>query len=48
VEPSPGNDVRSALRTLRVTRRAARSYLERRGLARPRVRWDRFRSLAGG
>ncbi|MEV4629610.1 hypothetical protein AB0J90_25435 [Micromonospora sp. NPDC049523] len=48
VESSPGNDARSALRTLRVTRRATRSYLDRRGLVRPRVEWDQFRKLADG
>ncbi|WP_406078897.1 pyridoxamine 5'-phosphate oxidase family protein [Micromonospora sp. NBC_00858] len=45
VEPSPGNGARAVLRTLRATRRSTRSYLARRGLARPRVQWDQFQNI---
>ncbi|MBT0772049.1 hypothetical protein KIH74_24110 [Kineosporia sp. J2-2] len=46
VEPMPGNTPREQVAVLRARRRAARAYLARRGLRRPRVRWDLLRELA--
>ncbi|MFB6809626.1 pyridoxamine 5'-phosphate oxidase family protein [Streptomyces sp. NPDC056387] len=46
VEPMGSGKTRDALRVLRRTRRSTDRYLERRGLRRPKVQWDRFRELA--
>ncbi|MEU8591185.1 pyridoxamine 5'-phosphate oxidase family protein [Streptomyces sp. NPDC048664] len=46
VEPMGTGRPTDAIRVLRRTKRATRRYLERRGLPRPRVRWDEFRALA--
>ena len=46
VEPMGTGRPTDALRVLRDTRRATARYLERRGLTRPRVRWDEFKALA--
>ncbi|WP_262062778.1 pyridoxamine 5'-phosphate oxidase family protein [Streptomyces sp. STR69] len=45
VEPMGTGRPTDAIRVLRDTRRATARYLERRGLARPRVRWDEFKAL---
>ncbi|NEA68781.1 pyridoxamine 5'-phosphate oxidase family protein [Streptomyces sp. SID12488] len=46
IEPTGAGRAADMFRTLRNARRATDSYLERRGLARPVVRWDGFRALA--
>ncbi|MFE9598479.1 pyridoxamine 5'-phosphate oxidase family protein [Streptomyces hokutonensis] len=46
VEPMGTGRPTDAFRVLRDTRRATARYLERRGLTRPRVRWDEFKALA--
>ncbi|MFJ9381501.1 hemerythrin domain-containing protein [Streptomyces sp. NPDC101455] len=46
VEPMGTGRPTDAIRVLRSTRRATARYLERRGLDRPRVRWDEFKALA--
>ncbi|MEU5811990.1 pyridoxamine 5'-phosphate oxidase family protein [Streptomyces sp. NPDC047718] len=46
VEPMGSGAARDALRVLRHTKRSTDRYLERRGLRRPKVQWDRFRALA--
>ncbi|WP_214412610.1 pyridoxamine 5'-phosphate oxidase family protein [Sphaerisporangium fuscum] len=46
VEPAGSGGPGDVVRTLRDARRATRSYLRRRGLPRPRVRWDEFKRLA--
>lgn len=46
VEPMGSGRPSDALRVLRRTNRATARYLERRGLPRPRVRWEAFRALA--
>jgi hypothetical protein len=46
VEPMGTGRTTDAIRVLRHTRRATARYLERRGLDRPRVRWDEFKALA--
>ncbi|WP_427918241.1 pyridoxamine 5'-phosphate oxidase family protein [Streptomyces sp. cg40] len=46
VEPMGTGRPTDAIRVLRDTRRATARYLERRGLTRPRVRWDEFKALA--
>ena len=46
VEPMGTGRPTDAVRVLRDTRRATARYLERRGLARPRVRWNEFKALA--
>ncbi len=47
VEPMGNGQRGGALRVLRDARRSTNRYLERRGLARPRIEWDRFRELFG-
>ncbi|MFH9799284.1 hypothetical protein [Streptomyces virginiae] len=42
VEPVGSGNAVDALRVLRRTSRATDRYLERRGLRRPKVQWDRF------
>ncbi|MHB9858622.1 pyridoxamine 5'-phosphate oxidase family protein [Streptomyces sp. YIM S03343] len=46
VEPMGSGRPGDALRVLRRTQQSTDRYLERRGLQRPRVQWDRFRTLA--
>ncbi len=46
LEPMGSGRPTDAIRVLRRTQRATDRYLERRGLARPAVEWDRFRALA--
>ncbi|MEU6141581.1 pyridoxamine 5'-phosphate oxidase [Streptomyces sp. NPDC047081] len=46
VEPMGSGRPTDAVRVLRQTKRATARYLERRGLPRPRVRWEAFRALA--
>ncbi|MFE0677110.1 pyridoxamine 5'-phosphate oxidase family protein [Streptomyces sp. NPDC058867] len=46
VEPMGSGRPSDAVKVLRRTRRATDRYLERRGLERPRVEWNRFRELA--
>ncbi|GGM18730.1 hypothetical protein GCM10010129_73720 [Streptomyces fumigatiscleroticus] len=46
VEPMGSGRASDALGLLRRTKRATDRYLERRGLSRPKVRWDEFRGLA--
>ncbi|MFF4058333.1 pyridoxamine 5'-phosphate oxidase family protein [Streptomyces sp. NPDC001668] len=46
LEPMGSGRPTDAIRVLRGTQRATDRYLERRGLARPPVQWDRFRALA--
>ncbi|MEU7833789.1 pyridoxamine 5'-phosphate oxidase family protein [Nonomuraea sp. NPDC049129] len=46
VEPAGSGRISDALRTLRAARRSTAGYLKRRGLARPRVQWDQFQTLA--
>ncbi|KMO96100.1 pyridoxamine 5'-phosphate oxidase family protein [Streptomyces roseus] len=46
VEPMGSGRTSDALRVLRRTKRSTDRYLERRGLRRPKVQWDRFRELA--
>ncbi|MFJ9933923.1 pyridoxamine 5'-phosphate oxidase family protein [Streptomyces virginiae] len=46
VEPMGSGRAIDALRVLRRTSRSTDRYLERRGLRRPKVQWDRFRDLA--
>ncbi|GHB56657.1 hypothetical protein GCM10010347_28450 [Streptomyces cirratus] len=46
VEPMGSGRPADALRVLRHARRSTDRYLDRRGLRRPRVQWDRFRDLA--
>ncbi|MFC8349742.1 pyridoxamine 5'-phosphate oxidase family protein [Streptomyces sp. NPDC057280] len=46
VEPMGSGRLKDAVRVLRQTKRASDRYLERRGLARPDVRWDEFKALA--
>ncbi|GAA3219656.1 pyridoxamine 5'-phosphate oxidase family protein [Nonomuraea helvata] len=46
VEPVGSGRVSDAFRTLRTVRRSTARYLERRGLARPRVQWEQFQLLA--
>ncbi|MGW2686784.1 pyridoxamine 5'-phosphate oxidase family protein [Streptomyces sp. NPDC001414] len=46
VEPMGSGRARDAVRVLRSTRRATDRYLRRRGLPRPRVRWEEFGELA--
>ncbi|MFF4397145.1 pyridoxamine 5'-phosphate oxidase family protein [Streptomyces sp. NPDC001480] len=46
VEPMGSGRPSDALRVLRRTKRATARYLDRRGLARPRVQWEAFRALA--
>lgn len=46
VEPMGSGRPGDAVRVLRQTKRATGRYLERRGLRRPRVRWDAFCALA--
>ncbi|WP_084729764.1 pyridoxamine 5'-phosphate oxidase family protein [Streptacidiphilus neutrinimicus] len=46
VEPIGTGSPGDALRVLRQVRGATRRYFDRRGLERPRVHWDEFRSLA--
>ncbi|MEV4111067.1 pyridoxamine 5'-phosphate oxidase family protein [Nonomuraea sp. NPDC049695] len=46
VEPAGSGRTSDAFRTLRTARRSTARYLERRGLARPRVQWDQFQMLA--
>nr|BFD87948.1 hypothetical protein StreXyl84_73490 [Streptomyces sp. Xyl84] len=46
VEPMGSGRASDALGLLRRTKRATDRYLERRGLSRPKVRWDEFRRLA--
>lgn len=46
VEPMGSGGALDALRVLRRTKRSTDRYLERRGLPRPPVQWDRFRALA--
>ncbi|MFF4486410.1 pyridoxamine 5'-phosphate oxidase [Streptomyces sp. NPDC001544] len=48
VEPMGSGRPSDALRVLRRTKRATARYLERRGLPRPRVRWEAFRALVEG
>ncbi|MFE6906583.1 pyridoxamine 5'-phosphate oxidase family protein [Streptomyces erythrochromogenes] len=47
VEPMGSGRPVDAFRVLRRTKRSTDRYLERRGLQRPKVEWDRFRALAG-
>ncbi|WP_225827162.1 pyridoxamine 5'-phosphate oxidase family protein [Streptomyces naphthomycinicus] len=46
IEPMGSGRVGDALRVLRQTKRSTDRYLARRGLPRPKVQWDQFRSLA--
>ncbi|MEU5311600.1 pyridoxamine 5'-phosphate oxidase family protein [Streptomyces sp. NPDC021562] len=46
VEPMGSGRAGDAVGVLRATRRATDRYLSRRGLSRPRVQWQEFRSLA--
>ncbi|MEU7698073.1 pyridoxamine 5'-phosphate oxidase family protein [Streptomyces sp. NPDC039028] len=46
IEPMGSGGPKDALRVLRQAKRATDRYLARRGLERPKVEWDRFRSLA--
>ncbi|MEV4015632.1 pyridoxamine 5'-phosphate oxidase family protein [Nonomuraea angiospora] len=46
VEPAGSGRISDAFRTLRTARRSTGRYLERRGLARPRVQWEQFQMLA--
>jgi hypothetical protein len=46
LEPMGSGRPTDAIRVLRRTQRATDRYLERRGLSRPPVQWDRFRALA--
>ncbi|MFE3030306.1 pyridoxamine 5'-phosphate oxidase family protein [Streptomyces canus] len=46
LEPMGSGRPTDAIRVLRRTQRATDRYLERRGLSRPPVEWDRFRALA--
>ncbi|MFF5204546.1 pyridoxamine 5'-phosphate oxidase family protein [Streptosporangium sp. NPDC000396] len=46
VEPAGSGRISDAFRVLRAARRSTLRYLERRGLARPRVQWDQFQMLA--
>ncbi|MEU8143053.1 pyridoxamine 5'-phosphate oxidase family protein [Nonomuraea sp. NPDC048901] len=46
VEPAGSGRISDAFRTLRAARRSTARYLKRRGLARPRVLWDQFQTLA--
>ncbi|MEU6375370.1 pyridoxamine 5'-phosphate oxidase family protein [Streptomyces sp. NPDC046909] len=46
VEPMGSGRLKDAVQVLRQTRRDSDRYLERRGLARPDVRWDEFKALA--
>ncbi|MFJ9942755.1 pyridoxamine 5'-phosphate oxidase family protein [Streptomyces erythrochromogenes] len=46
VEPMGSGRPADALRVLRHAKRSTDRYLERRGLRRPTVQWDRFRALA--
>ncbi len=46
VEPMPGGTARDQLSTLRASRAAAKTYLARRNVARPKVRWDLLQELA--
>ncbi|MFE4996885.1 pyridoxamine 5'-phosphate oxidase family protein [Streptomyces mirabilis] len=46
VEPMGSGRLSDAIKVLRQTRHASDRYLERRGLARPHVRWDEFKELA--
>ncbi|MEU0210646.1 pyridoxamine 5'-phosphate oxidase family protein [Streptomyces canus] len=46
LEPMGSGRPSDAIRVLRRTQRATDRYLERRGLSRPPVQWDRFRALA--
>ncbi|MCC0100634.1 pyridoxamine 5'-phosphate oxidase family protein [Streptomyces flavotricini] len=45
VEPMGSGRPTDAFRVLRHTKRSTDRYLERRGLSRPTVQWDRFRAL---
>ncbi|MFD0268581.1 pyridoxamine 5'-phosphate oxidase family protein [Streptomyces sp. NPDC127106] len=45
IEPMGSGRVSDALRVLRQTKRSTDNYLARRGLSRPKVEWDRFRTL---
>ncbi len=47
VDPMPMRTPADMLTVIRHSRAASHRYLDRRGLGRPRVRWDRFRALAG-
>lgn len=46
VEPMGSGRPSDTMRLLRHTKQATNRYLERRGLERPRVRWDEFKALA--
>ncbi|WP_020140846.1 pyridoxamine 5'-phosphate oxidase family protein [Streptomyces sp. 351MFTsu5.1] len=46
LEPMGSGRPTDAIRVLRRTQRATDRYLERRGLTRPPVQWDRFRAVA--
>ncbi|MEU5042116.1 pyridoxamine 5'-phosphate oxidase family protein [Streptomyces griseorubiginosus] len=46
LEPMGSGRPTDALRVLRRTQRATDRYLQRRGLTRPPVQWDRFRAVA--
>lgn len=45
IEPMGSGRASDALRILRQTKRSTDHYLARRGLSRPKVEWDRFRTL---
>jgi hypothetical protein len=45
VEPMGNGRRGSTIRVLREARRSTKRYLERRGLDRPRIEWDRFQEL---
>lgn len=46
VEPAGSGRPRDMIATLRDARRATRSYLDRRGLPRPRIQWAELKALA--
>ncbi|MEU4084665.1 pyridoxamine 5'-phosphate oxidase family protein [Streptomyces aureus] len=46
IEPMGSGRASDAWRVLRQTKRSTDRYLARRGLSRPKVEWDRFRTLA--
>jgi len=46
IEPMGSGRASDALKVLRQTKRSTDRYLARRGLPRPKVRWDQFRALA--
>lgn len=42
--PAGGTNPLVAIRTMRQTRRAAKAYLAKRGLARPAIPWDKIKA----